>query len=72
MKYDKEYLKENLYSGIISDVLDGMGYRNQMIGQRLFPLKDDTVIYQHCHYGVFHAGASIDCSVPGGGPAGRG
>lgn len=45
MKYDKEYLKENLYSGIISDVLDGMGYRNQMIGQRLFPLKDDTVIF---------------------------
>lgn len=44
-KYDKEFLKKNLYSGVISDVLDGMGYRNQMIGKKIFPLKDDTVIY---------------------------
>jgi putative demethylmenaquinone methyltransferase len=44
-KYDKEFLKKNLYSGVISDVLDGMGYRNQMIGNKIFPLKDDTVIY---------------------------
>ena len=43
-KYDKEFLKKNLYSGVISDVLDGMGYRNQMIGNKIFPLKDDTVI----------------------------
>lgn len=44
-KYDKEFLKKNLYSGVISDVLDGMGYRNQMIGNKIFPLKDDTVIF---------------------------
>lgn len=44
-KYDKEYLKKNLYSGVISDVLDGMGYRNQMIGNTVMPLKDDTVIF---------------------------
>lgn len=44
-KYNKEFLKKNLYSGVISDVLDGMGYRNQMIGNKIFPLKDDTVIY---------------------------
>lgn len=44
-QYEKEYLKKNLYSGIISDVLDGMGYHNQMIGNKIMPLKDDTVIF---------------------------
>lgn len=44
-KYEKEFLKQNLYSGVISDVLDGMGYRNQMIGNKVMPLKDDTVIF---------------------------
>ena len=29
MKYDAKYIKENLYSGIICDVLDQMGYRHQ-------------------------------------------
>lgn len=44
-KYDKEFLKKHLYSGVISDVLDGMGYRNQTIGNHLMPLKEDTVIF---------------------------
>ena len=44
-KYDCAFLKENLYSGVLCDVLDGMGYRNQSIGQRLMPLNDDTVIF---------------------------
>ena len=43
--YDKEFLKENLYSGVLCDVLDGMGYRNQSIGNKLMPLNDDTVIF---------------------------
>lgn len=44
-QYDKEYLKKNLYSGILSDVMDGMGYHEQMIGNKIMPLKDDTVIF---------------------------
>ena len=44
-KYDCSFLKENLYSGVLCDVLDGMGYRNQSIGQRLMPLNDETVIF---------------------------
>ena len=44
-KYDCAFLKKNLYSGVLCDVLDGMGYRNQSIGQRLMPLNDETVIF---------------------------
>lgn len=43
--YDRTFLKENLYSGVLCDVMDGMGYRNQSIGQKLFPLRDDDVIF---------------------------
>ena len=48
MKWDEqqlESLKKVLYSGVLSDVLDGMGYRNQAIGTRIRPLHDDTVIF---------------------------
>lgn len=38
-------IKEILYSGIISDVLDGMGYRNQALAGGISPLTDDTVIF---------------------------
>lgn len=44
-KYDLKEMKDKLYSGIISDVLDGMGYRNQSISGRIMPLLDDTVIF---------------------------
>ena len=44
-KYDCAFLKKSLYSGVLCDVLDGMGYRNQSIGQRLMPLNDETVIF---------------------------
>lgn len=40
-----EQLKKVLYSGILSDVLDGMGYRNQAIGMAIKPLNDETVIF---------------------------
>ena len=45
MKYDAKYIKENLYSGIICDVLDQMGYRHQALSNAINPLKDDTVIW---------------------------
>ncbi len=44
-KYDRDFLIQNLYSGVLCDVLDGMGYRNQGIGQNIIPLTDDTVIF---------------------------
>ena len=45
MKYSVEQVKRDLYSGVISDVLDILGYRNQAIGSELMPLSDDTVIF---------------------------
>lgn len=44
-KENVEKLKKVLYSGILCDVLDGMGYRNQSIGMAIKPLNDDTVIF---------------------------
>lgn len=43
-KYSSEYLKETLYSGVLSDVLDAKGYRNQAIGKELMPLREDDII----------------------------
>lgn len=45
MARNSEMIKEILYSGIISDVLDGMGYRNQALAGGISPLTDDTVIF---------------------------
>lgn len=45
MKHDINYLKENLYCGIICDVLDQMGYRNQALSNELIGLNDNTVIF---------------------------
>ena len=44
-KYDADYLKKILYTGILCDVMDGMGYRNQALGMGIKPLGDDTVIF---------------------------
>lgn len=43
--YDNEYLKKTLYTGIISDVLDQHGYKNQAIGGEIFPLMENQVIF---------------------------
>ena len=43
--YDDEFLKKTLYTGIISDVLDQHGYKNQAIGGEIFPLMEDQVIF---------------------------
>lgn len=45
MKYDIDYLKKHLYAGIICDVLDQMGYRNQSLSNAIAGLNDDTVIF---------------------------
>ena len=44
-QFDKEYLKKVLYSGILCDVMDQMGYRNQALGNEIFPLEEDTVLF---------------------------
>lgn len=44
-KFSNEFLKKNLYSGVLCDVMDSMGYRKQCIGQKIMPLKDNTVIF---------------------------
>lgn len=39
-------LKDVLYSGILADVLDGLGYRRQSIGScKIKPLEEDTVLF---------------------------
>ena len=45
MKYNLNAAKHSLYSGIICDVLDGMGYRNQALSNAIAGLTEDTVIF---------------------------
>ena len=44
MKYETEFLTKKLYSGVVSDVLDQMGYRNQTLAGGIHGLTDETVI----------------------------
>lgn len=44
-EWDKEYLVKTLYSGILCDVMDQMGYRNQALSASFRPLADDTVLF---------------------------
>lgn len=44
-KFDREYLKSVLYSGILCDVMDQMGYREQALSNKIMPLKTETVIF---------------------------
>ena len=45
MKYNTNELKNVLYSGILSDVLDMKGYRNQAVDGNVMGLTDKTVIF---------------------------
>ncbi len=45
MKYNLNAAKHSLYSGIICDVLDGLGYRNQALSNAISGLTEDTVIF---------------------------
>ncbi len=40
-----EKMKNELCTGIISDVMDQMGFNNQTLGNAIQPLKDETVIF---------------------------
>lgn len=45
MKHDPDHLKKTLYSGLICDVLDHLGYRNQALGSRFRTLDEDGVLF---------------------------
>lgn len=45
MNYTAEQVKTTLYSGILSDVLDGLGYREQTLPGGIDPLSEETVIF---------------------------
>ena len=45
MRYNLNEIKDSLYSGILCDVLDGLGYRNQAISNAIHGLTDDTTIF---------------------------
>ena len=42
--YSIDYLKENLYSGLLADVLDQMGYRNQCLSPQMDALLPETIV----------------------------
>jgi len=44
-RMDMEQLRQTLYSGLVCDVLDYFGYRNQSLGADFQPIKPDTVIF---------------------------
>ena len=45
MKYNLKAVKNSLYSGILCDVLDGLGYRNQALSNAIYGLTEDTIIF---------------------------
>lgn len=45
MKYNLEELKKVLYSGILCDVLDQKGFRNQALSNEIVGLNDKTMIF---------------------------
>ena len=44
-EFNMNCLREKLYSGILCDVMDQMGYRNQAIGRKIKPVKEETTIF---------------------------
>ena len=44
-KYTMEELRNSLYSGLICDVLDQMGYRHQFLSNEMGALLPDTVVF---------------------------
>ena len=44
-KYSMEQIKNTLYSGLICDVLDQMGYRNQYLSGEMNALLPDTIVF---------------------------
>lgn len=45
MNFDLEQIRQHIGSSIMSDVLDGMGYRNQMLSYPIRPLEEDAFMF---------------------------
>lgn len=45
MKHDPEHLKKTLYTGLVCDVLDHMGRRNQALGANFRMLEEDRTLF---------------------------
>lgn len=52
-KHNFDELKKVLYSAVISDVLDGMGYMNQAMPPFVRPLDDTKVMFGRARTGLF-------------------
>lgn len=52
-EFDFGKLKHDLYSAVLSDVLDGMGYRNQAMKPFVRPLDEDAVLFGRVRTGYF-------------------
>ena len=56
MKPQKENLKfhkQKLYSAVLSDTLDSMGYLNQVLSQGIRPLDDSSVLCGWARVGIY-------------------
>ena len=51
--FDFETLKKQLYTAVLSDVLDSMGYRNQAMLPFIRPLSEESVIFGSARTGYF-------------------
>lgn len=51
--FDFESLKQSLYSAVLSDVLDGMGHRNQAMLPFVRPLDDTSILFGRARTGYF-------------------
>ena len=40
-----EWMKQNLYTAVVCDILDTLGYRNQAMHQRLRPLDEANCVF---------------------------
>ncbi|MDR1732214.1 MAG: RraA family protein [Synergistaceae bacterium] len=45
MEYTHEYLKNTLYTAILCDVMDQLGYKHQALGDQFRPLDPDVVLF---------------------------
>ncbi len=52
-QFDFEDLKNKLYSAVLSDVLDSMGYRDQAMLPFIRPLSEDDIIFGRARTGYF-------------------
>jgi regulator of RNase E activity RraA len=48
-QFDWELLRKRLYSGLICDVLDYFGFRNQSFQAGFIPIKPDTVVFGYAY-----------------------